>query len=484
MTVVRRLFLLPALLLTGSSLLQAAAIPNNASANLVLGQTLFTTNTSPSPATPSSLSTPGGVAVDPVTGKVFVSDQGNNRVLRYASIASLTNGATPELVFGQVNFSASAPNQGLTASQTSLWSPSGLFFDPAGRLWIADMQNSRVLMFENAAHLTSMPAYADRVYGQPDFVTTTAAPTQSKLAFPAGLCVDPAGVLWVADQGSHRVLAFKDAAMLANGAPADRVLGQTLFTTNAAAPTQTGLFSPQDVSADSTHVWVADYGNNRVVMYPNFPTINGAPASLVLGQINYITATPATSAVGLTGPTSVFASGTSLWVSDSGNNRLLRYDNTSLLGNGDPATGVVGQAGFVTSSSGVTAQKISLQFNHLWVNPAGDLWLADRLNNRVLHFNYVSPPVVPVVTSTFTLTGGKKIKTTRAVVTLRGTATASAGIRRVSYNLNDEGYVRAKGTTNWKAKIRIPLGRSKIVINSVALDGTISPPLKVIVTRK
>ncbi len=110
--------------------------------------------------------------------------------------------------------------------------------------------------------------------------------------------------------------------------------------------------------------------------------------------------------------------------------------------------------------------------------------MADRLNNRVLRFASAAP-VPPVIPPGIALKGRKKISTSKATITLRGTATRlGRHPPGVSYNLNDDGYVRAKGTTNWKAKIRLPIGRNKIIFNSVALDGQVSPPLKVIVTRR
>jgi len=492
----KRILFALAALFASTFLTRAAGIANFASADFVLGQTLFTTNnpTSPTiPATPGSLRTPEGVAIDPVSGKIFVADTGNNRVLRYASRSALTNGANPEAVIGQVNFSAASANQGFASpSQSSLSKPIDVFVDADGSLWVADSGNNRVLLFLGAAGLFNTPS-ADRVYGQPDFTTATAAPTASKMANPSSICVDPAGVLWVADTGSHRVLAFKNAAILSNGANADRVLGQTDFTSNSAGTSQSKLFNPMGVAADATNVWVVDTSNNRVLLFTNFPTINGMNASLVLGQTNYTAATaPPTSDSSFNTPTGVAITGTSIWVADSGNNRVVRFDGAAALSSGAPEAGVLGQASFLTGSAGLSAQRLALYADtttrnatQLTIDPDGNLWLADSLNNRVLRFIYTAPtPVVPVIPTTVTLTGKKKITTSKANYTLRGTATSSAGIRRVSYNQNDEGYVKATGTTSWKAKIKLPFGRTKIVINSVALDGTVSTPVKVTIDRE
>src|SRR5688572_15040915 len=59
----------------------AAAFDNGQKASLALGQTTFTTNDAPA-ASANTMNTPAGVAVDPTSGKVFVADTNNNRVLR------------------------------------------------------------------------------------------------------------------------------------------------------------------------------------------------------------------------------------------------------------------------------------------------------------------------------------------------------------------------------------------------------------------
>ena len=58
---------------------------NDQAASFVIGQTGFGLNASSVTAT--GLNQPWGVVIDPVTGKVFVSDVINNRILRYPSAA-------------------------------------------------------------------------------------------------------------------------------------------------------------------------------------------------------------------------------------------------------------------------------------------------------------------------------------------------------------------------------------------------------------
>lgn len=104
------LVVLCALALIGPAL---AIMTNGMAASLVLGQPDFTTNTTATSA--EGMRGPFGVAVDPTTGKVFVTDTFNSRVLRFASVAALSNGAAAEGVLGQPDFSTRTQAVGASA---------------------------------------------------------------------------------------------------------------------------------------------------------------------------------------------------------------------------------------------------------------------------------------------------------------------------------------------------------------------------------
>ncbi|ETR64865.1 MAG: hypothetical protein OMM_15229, partial [Candidatus Magnetoglobus multicellularis str. Araruama] len=77
---------------------------NNQAANVVLGQSNFNTNSS---GTSSTKLTHGTAAsVDLATGKLFISDRYNHRVLRFSSTDAAINGAAAEAVLGQADFNS------------------------------------------------------------------------------------------------------------------------------------------------------------------------------------------------------------------------------------------------------------------------------------------------------------------------------------------------------------------------------------------
>ena len=195
---------------------------NNMPANGVLGQPNFTSNQSGTSA--SNLKSPSGVAVDPLTGKLFVVDRYNNRVLRWRSSDKLRNGSEAEAVFGQPDFNT--VTGGLAADKFN--DPLRAFVDSTGTLWVSDYLNNRVLRFDNASSRPS-GASADGVLGQPDFTTKNSGAYVNRMYGPVGVFVDGGGRLWVADRLNHRVLRYDNAKTKSNGASANGVLGQPRF---------------------------------------------------------------------------------------------------------------------------------------------------------------------------------------------------------------------------------------------------------------
>lgn len=226
-----RLLLLVAACLTGGAV-HAQSILNFPVADLVLGRPDFTSADETNPPTASTLSEPSAIIVDPASGKVFVADTENSRVLRYPDKDTLANGAAAEYVFGQADFTSRLfPDP---PSATSVNSAVGLALDGAGNLWVSDADNHRVLMFSLAVTRVDPSPAAAKVLGQANFTTRNAPspPTNASMNAPLGLHVDGSGDLWVVDSGNHRVLRFDNASALANGAAAGGVLGQAAFNTN------------------------------------------------------------------------------------------------------------------------------------------------------------------------------------------------------------------------------------------------------------
>ena len=338
-------------------------------ASIVIGQAgAFTTRLSA--ATSIGLHLPMSLAFDGL-GDLWVVDSDNSRVLEYTS--PMSSGEAASTVIGQV--SLRAHSSGATAARLS--HPTSLAFDVGGNLWVADTDNSRVL--EYAAPFTTGEA-ASLVLGQASFMGNRCARSQATLCHPTGLAFDGGGNLWVTDSSNNRVLEY--VSPLVSGEAASLVIGQTSLSTHAPATTAAGLRDPEGLAFDgSGSLWVADSGNNRVLDFA-LPFSTDEAASVALGQTVFTTSTRATTASGLHSPVGLaFDSSGDLWVADSLNNRVVEY--TTALSTGEAASRVIGQGGFATSVCAASPTGLCHP-NGIALDGSGDLWVADSANNRVL----------------------------------------------------------------------------------------------------
>jgi sugar lactone lactonase YvrE len=440
-----QLVLITALLL-GQRVAMAQFITGQ-NADVVLGQPNFTSGTATT--TQSGMNYPYSVAVDPTTGKVFVADFNNSRVLRFSSAAAAVSGTAAEAVLGQPDFTSN----GYSTTQSGMNSPSGVAVDASGNLYVSDLYNNRVLRFNHAATDTN-GQNADAVLGQPDFTSSTAAsspPTQSGMYYPFGLVVDASGNLYVADCNNHRVLRFNHAASITNGANANVVLGQPNFASSTSATSQSGMSYPRGQAVDASgNLYVVEAGNNRVLLFNHAATdTNGQNADGVLGQPNFTSNTAASyppTQSGMWDPTDVAvdASG-NLYVADIYNHRVLGFANAASDANGANATVVLGQADFTTHTAVTTLSGM----NHpagVAVDTSGNLYVADASNNRVLRFN--SNLTLPVELASFT---AKPASVGIMLSWQTATEKNNAGfnIERSSDNaaFSNIGYVKGNGTT-------------------------------------
>ncbi len=373
-----RLPILPAItLLLALSFPARAVVPDGAVADLVIGRQL---------PTDSNLSSPF-VAVDPTTHKVFVADCERHRILRYSSAASMQNGAAAEAVLGQADFAGIERRSG----PDGLSFPKSMWCDNAGRLWVADYGNNRVLRFNNAASIGS-GAPANGVLGQVDFTDNTPGTSASKLRSPAGLITDAQGNLYIADQVNNRVLRFNGAASLPDGASASCVLGQPNFTTSVSntiddthlkRPIAVAL-SPNPVLPTQPYLWVADRENHRVMRFNDAPHItSGAAASRVLGQQNFTSYGQFYTASGTPAPISFAADSSGRLYVGCENNRVLRFDTAIAKTNNAAADAILGQAAFDTITSGGGPTQLDYP-SSMALGPGGRLWIADYYNGRVV----------------------------------------------------------------------------------------------------
>ncbi|HET8549998.1 MAG TPA: hypothetical protein VFL57_18435 [Bryobacteraceae bacterium] len=276
-----------------------------------------------------------GIALDRRSSPphLFVADTYNNRILGWRDARRAKQGDKADLVLGQTNFQRALVNSPFNSTEnindTGLFLPAGLAVDRDGNLYVADSGNGRVLRyaapFERAVPEGNLYA-ANLVLGQTGFFTHATDPTARIMGRPFGLAFTAEGHLVVSDALHHRVLLFRRPAGgdFANGQAAALVVGQSDFLSGGRGTGPNRLFSPRHVAIDTDdRLYVADAGNNRIVVYDRIsdPRLASDPS-------------PVISIANLSSPHGVYVSEQTgeIWVAQPAANRAVRLPRFDLLG--------------------------------------------------------------------------------------------------------------------------------------------------------
>jgi hypothetical protein len=336
----------------------------------------------------ASLATPLGLATDGST--LWVADSANHRVLGYLVATTPSTGTAATVALGQPGVLTNGFNQTSTAGNGVTSQPRGLAL-ANGQLYVADANNNRVLVMTTPIAAGQQPT---RVYGQPNATLSLpnsgGAPSASTLAGPRGVFADSAHVI-IADTGNNRVLVY-DAS--APGGTANLVLGQGGFTTsvaNAGGASASTMQAPVTAYSDGTSLWVGDTGNHRVLVWKTFPTSNGQAADLVIGQASFSgvlpnQGAPGASASSLSFPAGIVAVHGVLYVADTGNNRVVSFSKAPAV-SGAAADGVLGQPDLVSRAAAVSGDDLTHLSGPVAIAQDGDnLYVVDRDLGRVLEY--------------------------------------------------------------------------------------------------
>ncbi len=391
--------------------------------DLVLGQNGFGSGGANAPGiTASALFLSVGQGFPPhvglalnAAGDLFVTDVGNNRILRYsaATLSAGNSGAPADLVLGQAGFTTGVAGNGQRQSKIGLSGPVGLGFDSVGRLFAADSL-ARVLVFtppvQSGASAARILGVAVQVQNQP----APAAVSEVNIGFSSSVTIGPGDRPIVADTGNNRVLIYdsfdkwpaEDASQFSPSAKF--VLGQNTFGTRLSnqdfrIPTASTLSSPFDAAASINELYVVDTGNNRVLTYPLSSAGPGFTATRVLGQFNLSLYSPnyvegrefSLTSGGATGSIVIDRNSNPphLYVCDTANNRILGFSDFNNAKGGDFADLVIGQQNLFSTNANnqtndpaaPTAQGLNRP-TALALDADGNLFVADSGNSRVLRF--------------------------------------------------------------------------------------------------
>ena len=305
-------------------------------------------------ATSALLFNPTSTAAGP-GGAEYIVDSYHNLVRKVVNGVITTAAGT-----GLANYTG----DNSAATSATLNAPWGAAVDAAGNLYISDPGNSVVRKVSGGV-ITTVAGN-----GTAGFSGDNQPATSAMLNGPAGIAVDTAGNLYIADYGNNRIRKVSGGTITTVAGN-----GTGTFAGDNAPATSASLWNPLDVKADAAgNLYIADYGNNRVRMVTGgtISTIAGNSVASFGGDNG-----PATSAQ-LNGPSGVAldAAGDVI-IADTNNNVIRQVTSgiiTTIAGNGIASfSGDNGPA----ASAGINAP-IGVATDSL-----GRIFVADSLNNLI-----------------------------------------------------------------------------------------------------
>jgi sugar lactone lactonase YvrE/outer membrane lipoprotein-sorting protein len=302
---------------------------------------------------------PSAVAADG-TGGFYFSSPSQNRIYRVAADGSIS------LAAGAGSSGYSGDDGLATAAQLN--APIGMAVDSSGNLYIADSGNGRIRKVTPAGIIITVAGSAN-----PDYVRDGGLAIAAHFDLPISVAVDSAGNLYIADRGNNRIRKVTPEGKISTVAGN----GTSGYSGDGGPATEAGLASPHCVAVNSAgNLYIADRGNNRirkVTAAGIISTVAGGAFSL-FADGGLATAAQLNAPIGM----AVDSSG-NLYIADSANSRIRKVTSAGIIstvaGNGTRGSG--GDGGLAT------AAQLAFGPSGLAVDSAGNLYIADRGNNRI-----------------------------------------------------------------------------------------------------
>ncbi len=346
------------------------------------------------------------------------------------------------------------------ATSATLGVTAGIAVDQAGNIYVADAVFNVVRKIDNKGIISTFAGG-----GNPGALGDGGPATSARLVFAAathiGLAVDGAGNLYVADYGDSRIRKVDASGTISTVAGANTSLGVGGFSGDGGPATSALLNSPTGVAFDgSGNMYIADFGNYRIRKVDTHGTIT------TIAGIGAVTASdsgdggPATKAE-LTGVYDVAAdSKGNVYLADQ---EHIRQINLSGMIN------TVAHGFFGTCLLAPTpAANADVSANGLAVDSAGNLYIADKSADCVQELE--TDGIVSVVAGAGTNLHGDGGPATDAVL---GGASAVALDRSGNLYIASGSTVR-KVTASTPPSAR-PIISSNGVVNGASFNAGISP---------
>lgn len=234
-------------------------------------------------------------------------------------------------------------NDTLTISPSTTWQ---VGVNRTLNISVSDLSGNAITALERTYSLNlifSNGQAAEVAIGQINLTTNVSnnVVSASTVKQPYGKTVYANGHLYLNSTSYHRFAIYNDIPVV-SGASADSVLGQVDLDSDISGTSSSIFNLPIDIDANTTQLFIAEYNNNRVSIYPDIPTTGPTNTSVIIGQTDNISKTSGCTASTLQTPYSVSVTDNKVVVADYANNRVLIWNSIPTT-DGEDADIVIGQ---------------------------------------------------------------------------------------------------------------------------------------------
>lgn len=328
------------------------------------------------PATSAQFNRPVYVHAD-LSGNIFVADENNQRVRKIdPSSGTITTFAG--------NGARAFSGDGGPAVAASLNGVNGVCSDPSGNIYLNDTGNNRIRRVDANGVITTFAGNGSAASSGDNGPASAAG-----IFLPIRCAVDANGVMYIAEQGAHRIRRVGPDGIITTMAGN----GNRGFAGDGGPSSAAVLDNPTAVTVDfAGNVYFSDQSNHRIrrIASGTITTIAGVGTAGFAGDNG-----PATAArLNFPGGLAVDQAG-NLYLTDGPNHRARRITRDGVIRTiaGD------GNAAFSGDGGPATAASLNAAFG-ITLDSTGAIYLADTFNNRIRRVEPLAPTAPPEFTAT------------------------------------------------------------------------------------
>ena len=299
-------------------------------------------------------------------GNTAMSKRTTIRLKLHPACAVLMRVLVAVSVSGSAVQAQTTPPSNIQATAAFLDAPAGIAYDPAGNLYIADLNHNVIREVSVAGIITTIAGT-----GEQGFAGDGGAPTSALLDSPAGVAVDVAGNVYIADTHNNRIRKLSAGTISTIAGT-----GIASFSGDGGSAAVATLNHPTALASDGAgNLYIADTDNHRIrkITGTTITTVAGDGEQFFSGD------GAAATAAGLDSPNGVAVDvAGNIYIGDTHNQRVRVVNTSGIISTlaGNASKSFAGDGGIAKSASLARPRGLS-------VDSAGNIYIADSDNNRI-----------------------------------------------------------------------------------------------------